>query len=109
MKLLLDQNISYRLVPRLAEEYPGTTHVRFLEMGNADDWTVWGFAEREGYAIVTYDADFEAFSVLSPGPLVVWLRCGNQPKSVILEKLLHHRDAIESANTDPEQRCVEIY
>ena len=110
MKLLLDQNVSYRLVEQLAEEYPGTSHVRLLGMSDADDLTIWEYAQREGYAIVTHDADFEAFSVLlSPGPLVVWLRCGNQPNSLIFDRLLEHRLTIESAHEDPGQRCVEIY
>jgi len=59
---------------------------------------------------VSHDADFEAFSVLAGGPpLVIWLRCGNQPKDVILEKLLSQRDLIEQANNDPSVWCVELY
>ena len=111
MKLLLDQNISYRLVARLSVEYPDTTYIRFLGMEGANDATIWRFAHQEGYGIVTHDADFSGLSALTPGraPLVVWLRCGNQPKSVILKKLLEHRGEIERAGADSARWRVEIY
>jgi predicted nuclease of predicted toxin-antitoxin system len=110
MKLLLDQNVSHRLIATLNNTYPDTTQVSLLELGEADDRTIWELALREGFAIVTHDADFEAYSVLAGGPpLVIWLRCGNRPKSVILDKLLAHRKVIEQANADPSVWCVEIY
>ena len=110
MKLLLDQNVSHRLVASLSNSYPETTQVSLLGLGEADDRAIWELAQREEYAIVTHDADFEAYSVLAAGPpLVIWLRCGNQPRSVILEKLLKHREVIEQAEADVAVWCVEIY
>ena len=37
MKLLFDQNLSYRLVAVLASEYPGSLHVRDVGLNAADD------------------------------------------------------------------------
>ncbi|MGO8816062.1 MAG: DUF5615 family PIN-like protein [Terriglobia bacterium] len=43
MKLLLDQNLSPRLVRTLAAIYPGSSHVRLLGLRDADDAAVWEF------------------------------------------------------------------
>jgi predicted nuclease of predicted toxin-antitoxin system len=45
MKLLFDQNISYKLVNRLADVYPGSKHVRQVGLGEADDLVVWDYAK----------------------------------------------------------------
>ena len=37
MKLLLDQNLSHRLVKALSEAYPDSTQVSLLGMGDATD------------------------------------------------------------------------
>jgi predicted nuclease of predicted toxin-antitoxin system len=41
MKLLLDQNISYKLVTRLADVYPGFKHVRQIGLREVDGLAVW--------------------------------------------------------------------
>ena len=65
MKLLLfDQNISPRLVDRLADIYPGSAHVSTLGMGNAMDIEIWQYAHDNGYMIVTKDADFSEMGVV---------------------------------------------
>ena len=110
MKLLLDQNLSHRIVKLLDEAYPGSAQVGFEGLGDASDDTIWRYAEERSYAIVTLDADFHEYSVLRGGPpLIVWLKCGNQPKQVVLDKLLRNREEIERADLDPEIWCVEIY
>lgn len=38
MKLLFDQNLSPRLVDRLADLYPHAAHVDILGLGEADDY-----------------------------------------------------------------------
>ncbi|WP_146873620.1 DUF5615 family PIN-like protein [Halovibrio variabilis] len=110
MKLLLDQNLSFRLVKHLEEFFPGSNQVALLDLGDAPDQQIWRYAKDHQYAIVTLDADFHEFSLLWGGPpLVIWLKCGNQPKSVIKEILLSNRQAIKQAFSDPEVWCVELY
>jgi predicted nuclease of predicted toxin-antitoxin system len=110
MKLLLDQNLSHRLINAVGDIYPGTTQVSLLGMGEATDKSIWEYAQQHGFAIVTLDADFQEYSVLWSGPpLVIWLRCGNQPTQVVRDKLLRHRKAIEQAQDDPNTWCIEIY
>ena len=75
MKLLLDENLSRRLVPRLADLFPESAHVSSLGLIQAPDSAVWEYAKSNGFAIVTADADFyELATALGHPPKVVWLR-----------------------------------
>lgn len=59
MKLRFDANISRRIVPLLADLFPESAHISDLGLsGEAPDSDIWEFAKREGFAIVTADADF---------------------------------------------------
>lgn len=110
MKLLLDQNLSHRIVKLLDEFYPDSNQVSLLDMGEADDKTIWDYAKKHQYSIVTLDSDFNEYSLLWQGPpLIVWLKCGNQPKKIILDKLLKNREVIERSLDDDNVWCVEIY
>lgn len=110
MKLLLDQNLSYRLIKVLEQAYPNSNQVSLLDVGDATDKAIWDYAKENDYAIVTLDADFHEYSVLWEGPpLIVWLKCGNQPKAVIADKLLENQDEIQHANEDQSIWCVEVY
>lgn len=107
---MLDQNLSYRIIKPLVEVYADSTQVGLLAMGDATDKDIWEYAQQHDYAIVTLDADFHEYSLLlSEPPLIIWLKCGNQPKNVILEKLLKHQEAIERPSQDPDIWCIEIY
>jgi predicted nuclease of predicted toxin-antitoxin system len=86
--LLFDQNLSPRLVTRLVDLYPGSTHVEVLGLGAEPDRAVWEFARLQGFIIVTKDADFSELSLLlGTPPKVIWIRRGNCSTSDI-EKLL---------------------
>ena len=64
MKLLLDQNLSPRLVHRLADLYPNSSHVMDEELDRSLDREVWNYARQHDYLIVTKDVDFSELSVL---------------------------------------------
>jgi predicted nuclease of predicted toxin-antitoxin system len=75
VKLVLDENLSARLVESLSDLYPGLEHVHGLGLGGADDSTVWEYAKANGFAIVSKDSDFAERSVLENDPLkIVWIR-----------------------------------
>ena len=78
MKLLFDQNLSYRLVDSLHDLFPESAHVRSVGLATATDAEVWGFAGANGYVIVTKDWDFNQLAFLhGPPPKVVWIQLGN--------------------------------
>lgn len=78
MKLLFDQNLSWKLVRHLADVYGGCMHVRDLGMAESLDTEIWRYAAEHGFTVVTKDADFLQRSLaLGFPPKVVWLRIGN--------------------------------
>lgn len=58
MKLLFDQNLSPRLVNRLADLYPDSQHVFFIGLDPADDRVLWKYANQNDCTVLTRDSDF---------------------------------------------------
>ena len=78
MKLLLDENLSPRLVGSIIDLYPGSQHVHHVQLDGADDSAVWAYAKSHGFAIVSKDSDFAERSVLDSEPAkVIWIGLGN--------------------------------
>lgn len=91
MKLLLDQNISFRLVDRIVGQYPGSAQVRHLNLENSSDLGIWKFAKENKFSILTFDTVFLEFAnIFGHPPKVIWLRGGNASTSTI-EKILVNR------------------
>jgi predicted nuclease of predicted toxin-antitoxin system len=91
VKLLLDQNLSPRLVGSVADLFPRSAHVRDLGFSSADDQTIWDYAREQGFTIVSKDSDFHQLSfLLGPPPKVIWVRRGNCSTSDI-EGILRDR------------------
>lgn len=86
MTLLSDQNLSRRLVGRLAVEYPGSEHVEAAGLLGADDRTVWRYTAGRGLIVVSKDSDFRHLALLyGPPPKVIWVRVGNGPTAAVAE------------------------
>jgi len=103
VKLLLDQNLSPRLVKRLQGIFPGCAHVRDFSLHSADDLEIWAFAIGEGFAIVSKDSDFHQLAFTEgPPPKVIWIQRGNC-RTDDIAGLLHaaHR-AVEEFLEEPE-------
>jgi predicted nuclease of predicted toxin-antitoxin system len=88
MKLLFDQNLSFRLVGQLAVEFPGSAHVRDLGLATASDPDIWTYAATNGFVIVSKDIDFQQRALLyGPPPKVIWLRLGNCTTAAVADLL----------------------
>lgn len=80
MKLLFDENLSFRLVSALADIYPGSAHVREVGLLGAADGAIWAYAAEHAFLLTSKDTDFYERSVLfGAPPKVIWLRIGNRP------------------------------
>ncbi|ACL73171.1 DUF5615 family PIN-like protein [Thioalkalivibrio sulfidiphilus] len=109
MKLLLDQNISRRIVNELQTPFPGTNQVQLLGLEHADDATIWRYARDNGFAIVTKDAGFQEMALLrGPPPKVIWLQCGNATNTAILHLLISRTQAIKDFLDSGEIVCLEL-
>jgi len=109
MRLLFDENLSFRLCELLLDTFPGSQHVRRAGLERADDLTVWRYAKTHDYALVTLDADFaELAALFGAPPKVIWLRSGNRPTAEVATLLRQHRQAIEAFESDAAA-CLEIY
>ena len=103
MKLLLDANLSWRLLSFLKATFGECIHVNNTSLSHpAKDIEIWQFAKDHGYTIITQDNDFLNFlETKGFPPKVILIKVGNintdqmktillQSKKVILE--LHNND-----------------
>ncbi|MGD1847635.1 MAG: DUF5615 family PIN-like protein [Salibacteraceae bacterium] len=68
MKLLLDQNISYRVALRLSHVYSDIKHISQLGLENGSDTTIWLYARTHNYLVVSFDSDFYDLSLVWGSP-----------------------------------------
>ena len=101
MKLLFDQNLSWRLPQKLADLYPESQHVREVGLRESDDIDIWEYAKLNNFVIATKDEDFQQRSLLFGfPPKVVRLRVGNCKVRTIEELLRRHSVSIHTFDLD---------
>lgn len=110
MKLLLDENLSRRLVPFLQASYPQSTHVVLIGMEHADDRILWQYAKQNDFVLVSRDADFYDLGLVHGAPpKLVWLKTGNQHKAATLAALLENSEVIHRTLITEDLACVQIW
>ncbi len=111
MKILVDQNISYRLVQHIAGVFSEVAHIKSLDLIDANDYQIFLAARQHGYAaVLTQDEDFYSL-LLEHGtpPKIIWLRTGNCSTAFLAEVILRNIDLIHLFLQDDIQDCLEIY
>ena len=112
MKLLFDQNISFRVIEKISQHYPKAKQVRELGLENSSDLKIWEFAKENGYTIVTFDADFyDIANIKGHPPKVIWLRVGNTSTASIAQLFNDKSELIEDFISNPNNKeiaCLEI-
>jgi predicted nuclease of predicted toxin-antitoxin system len=97
VRLLLDANLSHRLIPLLLPHFPDSVHVKDIGLSRADDGSIWEYARTNGLVIVSKDADFHQLAfVKGAPPKVIWIQRGNCPTDLIADLLIQNRLAIQS-------------
>ena len=110
MKLLFDQNISYKLVKSLKYLFPGSNHVRLLSLESCSDKQIWEYAKKHDFIIVTQDSDFNERSLLlGYPPKIIWLRIGNTHTQYVDQLLKRSYQNITNFYQNSELGCLEIY
>jgi predicted nuclease of predicted toxin-antitoxin system len=109
MKLLLDENLSRRLVPLLQHDFEGSSQVVLEGLESCSDTQVWKHAQTHGFVIVTRDADFEELSLVwGPPPQVIWLKINNISRAATLKILLDNKQQIEDSFLLHGMACIEV-
>jgi predicted nuclease of predicted toxin-antitoxin system len=109
MKLLFDQNISFRIIKLISNHFSDCNQVRFLGLENSKDIEIWKFAKEKGFVIVTFDFDFINFSNLyGQPPKVIWLKIGNHSTKAIADCLIQKTDKIRDFIKSEDFRNVAV-
>ena len=110
MKLLFDENISYRIVKQIINYFPDSIHVTSISKNRFTDLEIWNYAKEHNYIIVTYDEDFYEWQNLKGiPPKIIWLRFGNAKTDIIARRLIKNRDQIQDFVEDKGLGLIEIH
>jgi predicted nuclease of predicted toxin-antitoxin system len=109
MKLLFDHHLSRKLVTRLVDVFPNSSHVVFHGLDHADDIDIWHFAQQHDFTIVTKDSDMNDITALRGAPpKLIWLRIGNCSTPVTESIIRKNHPLIEQFHRDPNGAILEI-
>lgn len=111
MKLLLDANLSWRLVKKLSGEFPMVEHVTRTGLPiPASDKAIWQYAHDNGFIIVTNDEDFSNLLILRGAPpKIILLRKGNLTTAQIASLLISRKEDILNLSNDTHYSLLRIY
>ena len=88
MKILLDQNISFRVVALLLNTFETVKQIKELGLVDASDLEIRNYALKNDYTIITFDSDFiDLANLKGSPPKIIWLRFGNSTNLKIAHKL----------------------
>jgi predicted nuclease of predicted toxin-antitoxin system len=109
MKLLLDQNLSFKLIPSIERSFPGSKHVKDFRLTGDDDEAIWTLAADRDFAILSKDSDFLHRSLLrGHPPKVIQLRVGNRSTRRILDLLVREEQLIKGFLSDPKESLLIV-
>jgi predicted nuclease of predicted toxin-antitoxin system len=104
VNLLLDENLSPRFVPRLLSLFAGLKHLRDFGLRQAEDKSIWDWAQANAHTVITTDFDFVMMSQrLGSPPKVIHIEQCDFPFRVI-EDLLR-RSAVLITEFDKDESC----
>lgn len=109
MRLLLDQNLSRRLVDILAADFPDTVHVVNIGLDRAADIEIWNHARENGLTILSKDSDFHHLSFRHGAPpKAIWLNVGNCSTDRIAECVTRNALLIRRFLADGESSLLVL-
>ena len=109
MKILLDANISQKLINKLKPIFGECAHVDLIGLNvPADDIDIWNYAFENDYVIITKDNDFlDLLELKGYPPKIVLLRTGNNSSAGLMELLIKKKSMIEDLKNN-EYGLLEI-
>jgi predicted nuclease of predicted toxin-antitoxin system len=97
MKILLDANISWKLIHALTPIFGECAHVDFIGLEvPLEDIEIWNYALENEFVIITKDNDFvDLLDMHGFPPKVVLLKTGNNSSKALMELLINATHDIE--------------
>lgn len=112
MRILFDQNISFRIINKINHLYPEAKQVRELGLENFTDIEIWNYARQNDFSIITFDSDFfDISNIKGHPPKIIWLKTGNCTTNNVKEILIDKFEIINTFLSDihyKEISCLEI-
>jgi predicted nuclease of predicted toxin-antitoxin system len=111
MKLLIDQNISHRIIPVISELFSELTHVRNVGLKDKSDYEIFMFARQNNFnAVISLDEDFvHILQTFNSPPKIIWLKTGNCSTTQLAQLLIQKNEIILEFINSEEKDCLEIY
>lgn len=111
MKLLLDANLSWRLIKKLSSFFTKVEHVDSIGFQvPAQDIEIWQYAKQNNCLIVTNDEGFMRLLQFNGfPPKIILLRTGNQSNDFIANLLIEKKTDIEAFLKSDNYGLLEVY
>ncbi len=111
MKLLIDQNISHRIIPLISSSFSELTHVRNEGLKDKSDYEIFMFARQYKFdAVISLDEDFvHLLQTFNSPPKIIWLKTGNSSTTQLAQLLVQKKEIIIEFLHSQEKDCLEIY
>lgn len=110
MKLLLDANISWRIIKNIEPYVDECIYVDQCDLKvPAKDIEIWDYAKANQYIIITNDDDFINYSTIyGYPPKIVIMKTGNLRRIFVQELLLKYLDDIKLLHESSDTGILEI-
>jgi predicted nuclease of predicted toxin-antitoxin system len=112
MKLLFDQNISFRITNKLQRYFSGCQQVSDCKLSDCEDPEIWEYAKENDFVIVKFDSDFYDISIINGHPpKIIWIRTGNLTTKEIVQLMIENQKTINSFIEEDdfnEISCLEL-
>lgn len=109
VRLLLDQNLSFKLCARLVDVFPGSMQARLVGLDRADDRTLWDHAAGSGFVLVTRGAPTSPRWPRSTGRPRRWSGCAvATPTGAVEATLRRGHELILAFVHDEDAACLEL-
>ena len=110
MNILLDANLSWRLIKALKEDFINVKHVDSIGLeSRPKDTSIWLWAKTNDYCIISNDEDF--YNLLEQRgfpPKIVILKTRNQSTNYIANLIIKHRNDINDLIQSSDYGLLEL-
>lgn len=110
MKLLFDENLSFKIVENIQDIFPESIHIKDIGLEKALDQQIWEYARDNKFLIVTKDSDFwEKTLLYGHPPKIIWICRGNCSTAEISNLIRRNHDTIQLFSRDNALSVLTIY